>query len=300
MTDSQLAETERRSVQRRALPQASLLGLFLVILAAVCVVAGSVLQARVEERRALAQREVARHIEVLGVRLNETMGAAYLMAGAIIQDQGRNPGALLNSMAPALLQQFPVAAAIQAAPKGVIRYSYPLKGHEEAIGHDLLVDPARNREAHLAVSTRKLTLAGPFSLVQGGVGVVARFPVYISNADGWPKFWGFTTALIAVPRLLEAAGVMDLPRNGYRYSICRVRDENGCEVFATRGDAPPVDPVQGTLAVPNGQWILAVSPEEGWWRRSEIVVAVLLSLSLAGALTALIVFLSRRIAEMRS
>ena len=297
MTDLQSPELESLSEPRRALKWTYVFGLFLMTLAALGVVVGGVLESRVEQKRNLAHLEAVVHLEMLGVRLNETMGAAYLMAGAVIQDQGRNPAGLIESMAPQLLQQFPLAAAIQLAPKGVIRYSYPLKGNQEAIGHDLLVDPKRNQEAHLAVSTGKLTLAGPFTLVQGGVGAVARFPVYINNADGWPKFWGFTTVLVRVPRMIEAAGLMDLPRSGYDFSLCRARDANGCEVFASQGGPLPDDPVKVSLAVPNGQWILAVSPKEGWWQPTEIGVAILLCLALAGALTALIVFVSRRIYE---
>ena len=293
MTDVQSAEAEPRSKQRRALTQAFVSGLFLILLTVLGIIAAHVLESRVEQRRDVAHREAAEHLETLGVRLNETMGAAYLMAGAVIQDQGRNPKGLIDSVAPQLLQQFPLAAAIQLAPKGVILYSYPLKDNREAIGHDLLVDPKRNQEAHLAVSTGKLTLAGPFKLVQGGIGAVARFPVYINNIDGWPKFWGFTTVLVRVPRMIEAAGLTDLQRSGYRFSLCRVRDQNGCEVFAAQGDSLPDDPVKLTLAVPNGQWILAVSPKDGWWQPMEIGAVALLCLALAGALTGVIVFFSR-------
>ena len=293
MTDAHPEEPEGQWSKGRSLSRTYLAMLFFALLAGLGLVAGYLLQARVEQRRAVVLQEATEHLEILEVRLNETMGAAYLMAGAIIQDQGRNPGQLIDSMAPQLLQQFPLAAAIQSAPMGVIRYSYPLKGNQEAIGHDLLVDPERNQEAHLAVSTRKLTLAGPFKLVQGGVGVVARFPVFLNNADGWPKFWGFTAVLVRVPRLLEAAGLMDLRRAGYTYSLCRVRDQNGCEVFDARGDALPVAPITVAMDVPNGRWILSVSPEEGWYRPAEIGILAALCFVLAVIHTVLIVYFVR-------
>lgn len=288
MTDSQAIGSERRAASRRTLSRASVVALFFVLLGVLGLVAGFILQAHVEQRRSVAQQAAAAYVEMLGVRLNETMGAAYLMAGAIIQDQGKNPGRLLDAMAPLLLKQFPLVDAVQVAPNGVLRYSYPLKEHQAAIGHDLLVDRTRNQEAHLAVSTRKLTLAGPFPLIQGGLGVVARFPVFINNADGWPKFWGFTTTLVRIPALLDAAGIVDIQRAGYHYSLCRTRDKNGCEVFAARGSSLSTDPVTATLAVPNGQWVLAVSPERGWWRPEEVGFAALLCIALAAAQTVLI------------
>lgn len=293
MEDFRLTDVDGKPIQGRVLSRTYLATLFFVFLVVFSLLAWGVFQGRVEQRRALALQEATLHANTIELRLEETMGAAYLMAGAIIQDQGRNPGLLIDSLAPQLLQQFPLAAAIQAAPKGIVRYSYPLKGHERAIGHDLLVDPARNQEAHLAVSTGKLTLAGPFPLLQGDIGVVARFPVYLHNVDGWPKFWGFTTVLLLVPRLLEAAGVADLERAGYRYSLCHVRDQGGCEVFAVQGAGLPVDPVNTLLKTPNGQWILAVSPETGWWTRTEISLLALICLVLAAAHMTLIQYLFR-------
>jgi sensor domain CHASE-containing protein len=268
--------------------------LFCALLGVFGLAAWGILQAHVEQRRAVALQEATGRADAIERRLEETMGAAYLMAGAIIQDQGRNTGGLVDSVAPQLLKQFPLAAAIQAAPKGVVRYSYPLKGHEQAIGHDLLVDPARNQEAHLAVSSGKLTLAGPFQLVQGGNAVVVRFPVYLANADGWPKFWGFTTVLVRIPVLLDNAGLIDLQRGGYHYSLCRLRDQGGCEVFDAQGTTLPVAPVRATMNVPNGKWILAVSPAKGWWRPLEVGVVVFICLALAAAHTTLIHHLFRR------
>jgi sensor domain CHASE-containing protein len=294
VSDLRLSDAEARPVQGRTLSRTYLACLFCIFLVVFGMAAWDILQSHVEQRRALALQEATERADAIERRLEETMGAAYLMAGAIIQDQGRNPGVLVNAIAPQLLMQFPLAAAIQAAPKGVVRYSYPLKGHEQAIGHDLLVDPTRNREAHLAVSSGKLTLAGPFQLVQGGNAVVVRFPVYLANTDGWPKFWGFTTVLVRVPALLDAAGLIDLQRGGYHYSVCRVLDQGGCEVFDTQGSALPVAPVRATMNVPNGKWILAVSPVKGWWRPAEGVVVTLICLVLAVAHTVLIQHLYRR------
>ena len=44
----------------------------------------------------------------------------------------------------------------------------PLKGHESAIGINVLTDPASDKEAILARDTGKLILAGPLNLDQGG------------------------------------------------------------------------------------------------------------------------------------
>lgn len=70
---------------------------------------------------------------------------------------------------------YPGAAA---QPDGILKYVVPLKGNEGAIGHNLLLNPERTKEAFLARDTGKLTLAGHFNLVQGGIGAAARLPIF--------------------------------------------------------------------------------------------------------------------------
>ena len=76
--------------------------------------------------------------------------------------------------------------ALQLAPKGVIRWVYPLEPHLAVIGYDVLSDPLRRTEALRALEKHEMFFAGPFELKQGGLGVVGRLPVFLND-----KFWGF-------------------------------------------------------------------------------------------------------------
>jgi sensor domain CHASE-containing protein len=255
--------------------------LFALLFLVFCTIGFLALQLSVEARRTEAEALADDHLARLNAELHDTMGAAYMLGSVVKERQGQVDQKLLESLGPDLLRLFPMASAVQFAPKGVIRYTYPVKDNKEAIGHDLLSDRNRNKEAHLALATQKLTLAGPFPLVQGGVAAVGRYPVFINNADGWPYFWGFSTVLIRVPRLLEAAGMMELERADYRYGLCRVKDGGECEGFASHGAGPPADPVRSKMVVPNGQWILSLAPNAGWRSATEQSVIVLLSFLLA-------------------
>jgi len=94
------------------------------------------------------------------------------------------------------------------------------------LGRDLLQDPERQVEAALAVRTRQLTLAGPFQLLGGEMGVVGRLPVFLPAAHGEERFWGFVGAVMAVPRLIAAARLDQMEEFGYRYVLWR-RDATG-------------------------------------------------------------------------
>lgn len=233
-----------------------------------------------------AARDVAfNHAQRIVLRLQEAVGPAYMLASMVQQGNGRVEG--FEAAAEELLQAFPMARAVELAPGGVVRQVYPLQGNEAIIGHDLLKDRDRNREAHIAVARRQLTIAGPFDLIQGGVGVVGRYPVFMTDRNGRSSFWGFSIVLIRVPELLNAAGIVEVSRDGYRYELCRVAPSGGeCVPFARNGESRLRDPVTVPVDVPNGRWELSLAPEEGWVSRSEkillVLVVVVVALLLGG------------------
>ena len=68
---------------------------------------------------------------------------------------------------------------LQLAPHGVVSALFPLSfGQVKALGHNLLNDTNRRREALATIFSRGFALAGPFPTIQGGMGLVARLPVF--------------------------------------------------------------------------------------------------------------------------
>nr|WP_255496651.1 EAL domain-containing protein [Aquitalea sp. LB_tupeE] len=178
--------------------------------------------------------------------------------------------------------------SLQLAPGGVVRQIYPLKGNEKAIGHNLLADPARNKEAFMARDSGQMTLAGPFTLVQGGMGAVGRMPVFLNHERGVPPvFWGFAIALVRFPDVLQNAGLDWLPRRGYRYSLWRQHpDSHQIQVLATSEPKAVTldDPVHYTIDMPNGTWTLDVEPRDGWRNPRHMGSNTLLVMLISGLL----------------
>lgn len=252
----------------------------------------TVQQSMLSVKRTGARDLAFSHAQRIVMRLQEAVGPAYMLAALVQQGNGRVSG--FETVAAELLEAFPMARAVEMAPGGVVRQVYPLPGNESIVGHDLLKDKTRNREAHIAVSRRQLTIAGPFELLQGGVGVVGRYPVFLIDGNGRSTFWGFTIVLIRVPELLDAAGIMDISREGYRYELCRMPPDGGdCVAFARSGEARLVDPVTVPVDVPNGNWQLSVAPEDGWVSPMERVVLAL-SVALAALLIGVLQFVFLR------
>ena len=68
---------------------------------------------------------------------------------------------------------------IGAAPDLVLSLMYPLKGNEAALGLDYRQHPVQREAALRARDSGRTVIAGPLSLEQGGVAIIARKPVFL-------------------------------------------------------------------------------------------------------------------------
>lgn len=164
----------------------------------------------------------------------------------------------------------PLSRNIALARDLVISHVYPLAGNEEVLGFDY----RRNREqwpmVERAIRENVITVAGPLDLVQGGQGVIARFPVFRADGGEGPgRLWGLASMVIDLPRLLEAVGF-----DGYRARYDLVlygRDGGGREGGAFLGDPAALDarPVALEVQLPAGAWVIEATPRGGWPRHSD-------------------------------
>jgi len=153
---------------------------------------------------------------------------------------------------------------IAAAPDLVISMIYPLKGNEKAIGLDFQKNERQRKAALRAKKSRKLFLAGPVDLKQGGQGFIARFPVFLNPGTPEERFWGLISAVIDVNRLYEDSGLLsaDLPVD---ISITG-KDSTGKDGGRFFGSASVDEskPVLAEVHLPNGSWQIAAVPRGGW------------------------------------
>lgn len=216
-----------------------------------------------EHERARVASLAGDHAHTLERSLEHTLSAAVALAALVRQGNGSVSG--FEAMADTMLPFYPEASELALAPGGVVREIAPLRGNEKAIGLDLLNFPAQSSEARLARDTGKPTLAGPLELVQGGTGVIGRFPVFLEDEPGQPSFWGFTQVMIRFPAWLETAHLSHLGKQGLAYELWRIQPDTGKkQVIARNSSGPLKDPVEQTLDVPNASWTLSVAPVEGW------------------------------------
>ncbi|WP_293572651.1 response regulator [Phaeobacter sp.] len=183
-----------------------------------------------------------------------------------------------------------------AAPNLVVTMVHPLEGNEAVLGLDYNKNDAQREAALRTRDTGKMVLAGPVTLMQGGQGLISRFPIF----TGPPKkreFWGILSAVIDVDKIFAASG---LSNPNLMIDVALVgRDGMGAEGEQFYGAAEILtdDPVFMEISFPNGSWQMAARPQGGWpaqpanqWQlRLTIVLAglfILFPTAMAGRLSA--------------
>ena len=153
--------------------------------------------------------------------------------------------------------------SLQLARDAIVTHIYPESGNEAARGHSLLSDALTAEAAREAVLTRRFHLAGPYTLRQGGEGLVARQPVFVADGSGGERFWGFATVLLDFQSVMRVSGIPE--RTDLRFAI-RGRDGRGAagDVFYGEPRLFTRDALTTEVRFPGGYWIVAAEPVGGW------------------------------------
>ena len=246
----------------------------------------------INEQQSLLSEIASSEAGIIERQLSVSLSTAYLLAIEIQQNNGEFTD--FDSYAEAIISSIGGVSNLQLAPNGIIKNIYPLQGNEKALGHNILRDDLRRKEAKMAIEQRKLTLAGPFELIQGGIAVIGRYPVFI-KVQGKDTFWGFASALIFLDKLLAETQLEQLENKGYRYKLSRVHPESKLvEVFArSKHDLGPY-PRSTKIEVPNANWTLTISrPKSTLWSDS-YSIRVIFSIILGTLIAWLVSYMLRQ------
>ncbi|OAS18448.1 bifunctional diguanylate cyclase/phosphodiesterase [Paenibacillus oryzisoli] len=145
------------------------------------------------------------------------------------------------------------ALNVVIAPEGIMKYVYPTKGNEDIINWNLLKDPRENvqTQVYQALQSKKMTTDGPFILLQGVQGLVARKALF---EDG--VFWGVVSVAINVDHLLREAGIQDDDSVGQRMAI----RSPGKPAFYGENELFNQSPMISVVDLQDMKWEIAAAP----------------------------------------
>lgn len=243
-------------------------------LSAVTLLALAYFAERINDERHLTQvrAETLRQLTQIGDRLNtELHGDLQLVRGLVsvvnlIPDLNQSQ---FNDAVRPLMDSRTRLRNIAAAPDMVIRLMYPMAGNERAIGLDYRNAPLQLAAAQKARDTRRIVVAGPVGLVQGGTGLIARLPVFRPDGRGGEQFWGLISAVIDSERLFRDSGLQ--ADDGPLELAVRGQDSSGPSgaVFLGRPALFEERPEVLEIALPHGSWLVAAAPRGGWPARAD-------------------------------
>lgn len=124
------------------------------------------------------------HGDAVQISIDQALSATYALAALV--HQGKGIVRDFDMTAQMMLPLYPGVSSLQLAPGGIVQHIVPLPGNERAIGLDLLKNPAHAKAAAVARHTGKLTLEGPFNLIQGGLAQLGACPYFLMMAREAP------------------------------------------------------------------------------------------------------------------
>ncbi len=171
----------------------------------------------------------------------------------------------------------PVIRNILLAPGGIVAKVYPRESNDALLGFDMFGAGAGNKEAIQARDSGRLTLGGPFQLMQGGHALVGRLPVFL-GADPAKKLWGLVSVTLRYPEALNSVSFDGLSDHGLMFRIWRINPDTGkpqviIKSANARENADEISEmkhaVERRFAILNTEWVISIAPlirwyESGW------------------------------------
>ncbi len=176
-----------------------------------------------------------------------------------------------------------IISSMSLSKNCIINAIYPYKGHEAAIGLNLMKHPKRKEIVEKTIETRKTFVAGPVELVEGGTAVISYTPIFDKTKNKKGTFWGMTDIVILLNKLFQESKLTTI-ENGFEFALRGYdgKGENG-EIFFGNPKIFNNNPVKIDINLPYGNWVLAVTPILGWnnyFDQDEFLTIILLVSSL--------------------
>ncbi len=159
------------------------------------------LKAKHEQLNALLTTQAAQMTN----SVNQALLQVYSLQALVLGNHGENID--LETIGQFLVQEEykRYVRNILVAPNGIVTQVYPLTGNENVIGLDLYSQTNQSFEAAIAAQkTGKLTVTGPYDLIQGGQAISGRLFVQVPQNDGSLLDWGLVSVTLAFPEVMES------------------------------------------------------------------------------------------------
>lgn len=243
------------AIKLRGKRNLGILGICLLLSAAVSLWYYHILQQQ-------AKLDIERLTTIYATRTESVINTVFhktdILAAVVKLNNGQLTEPAFNTIAQLVYKKNSGIRGIQYMPAAVVTYSFPIEGNEGVIGKDFFKIPERQKDIWLAINTKSIALSGPYNLIQGGLGVVARNPIFLTNAGGQEYFQGFSAIILDLPEALDEVEFGNLREEGYDFQLFCINENNERLVIAGNKNLAVEQAFCTPIQVPHHTWTLAL------------------------------------------
>ena len=191
------------------------------------------------------------------------------------------------------------------APNGIVQGVFPLAGNEPVLGLDLNSNGQGNLEAQAAIEKGELFMAGPFEMVEGGMGICGRLPIYLENDQGIREYWGLVSITLSYPLIFDNNPIRHVNEQGFACRVWRINPDTNQEQTILETEIPVKDRgqmLEMNMSMFNAEWVISVAPLQAWYQQMGIWMLLLggLAVSILAAFAASYAIRLREMKERES
>jgi len=203
-------------------------------------------------------RELANQAELIQTRLENALQlrvdtTQYLKS--LFQLHPDTSAQEFEKFAQSLMEHNPSLRALQFADQSTqVVFVYPPKGNKITITEPMVLinDPLRGKFVKKAIENREMAIQPPFELRQGGLGIIARNPIFISD-----RFIGMAIAVLDVPVIIDE-GFPHEESSIFQFSLT---DSEGNTFYHGLPEGIKIE--KRTISFANAKWILKIAHKLG-------------------------------------
>ncbi|HAJ21581.1 MAG TPA: hypothetical protein DCL95_16225 [Rhodospirillaceae bacterium] len=259
----EIRESQHFLILRKAVVRFALL--FIICAALGLLVERIILQDTVLQMRVEAQKQMGSLRVAIERVLNNNVQRVQGLVGYVIDSPDVSQESYSNVASFLIGKDNTLIRNIALSKDLIVTHIHPVEGNESSLGLDYRQDRVQWPVVQQSIEQNKIILAGPLELEQGGLGLIARYPIYRDNVEGQPQdLWGIASLVIDYPRFLDE---IQISQYSQTYNIALFgRDASGMSgppFWGTMADMPKA-PIDVDVYVPGGKWVIRAAPKGGW------------------------------------
>ena len=277
------------------LPVTVAVACFLALLALI-----SLYQSQRQAEETLRMEYIARSVEAETYEtLSYQLSKTHILEAHLIETGGNFDN--FDPIAEGLLKE-PYVRNLLFAPDGVVKGIFPLKGNEPVYDLDMNSQGLGNLEAQAAIQKGELYMAGPFEMVEGGLGICGRLPIYLQNESGERVYWGLVSITLSYPDIFDNSPMQHINEQGYACRVWRINPDDNKEQTILETEKP-VDrsavALSRKMEFYNSEWTLDIVSLHPWLSRI-LLIFLLLADTAVSTLVGVGLYLNGKVRRMKA